>query len=175
MRIQFCQQTPFRGKKMTLKSNEVNEKIDPQNILNKANNDKIANILLKYSNFTPTQFECLIIDYLSQNYSDIELTYKQKTLFRSKKVSRGSFSRSLQQARGNIISSIYTILLLMYIGIYDNPPFEEYRNLSEKLREYITRIESENVSRSRQILVRIESELLEGIAELAHSKHLKPM
>ena len=85
MRIQFCQQTPFRGKKMTLKNNEVNEKIDPQNILNKANNDKIANILLKYSNFTPTQFECLIIDYLSQNYSDIELTYKQKTLFRSKK------------------------------------------------------------------------------------------
>ena len=160
---------------MASRITDTTSKKDPQNVLNRANNDKIANILLKYSNFTPTQFECLIIDYLSQNYSDIELTYNQKTLFRSKKVSRGSFSRSLQQARTNIISSIYTILLLMYIGIYDNPPFEEYKNLSEKLREYISIIESEDTNRSRQILLRIESELREGIAELAHSKHLKPM
>jgi hypothetical protein len=148
---------------------------NPQNVLNKAFNDKIANILLKYSNFTPTQFECLIIDYLSDNYSDIELTYNQKTLFRSKKVSRGSFSRSLQQARNNVISSIYTILLLMYIGIYDSQPFDEYKNLSEKLSEYISIIENQNVNRSRQILLRMENELREGIAELAHSRNLKPL
>ena len=160
---------------MSQNNKEDRDNNNPQNVLNRAYNDKIANILLKYSNFTPTQFECLIIDYLSENYSDIELTYNQKTLFRSKKVSRGSFSRSLQQARSNVISSIYTILLLMYIGIYDSPPFDEYKNLSEKLSEYILFVENENVNRSKQILLRMENELREGIAELAHSRHLKPM
>jgi len=64
------------------------EKFNPQNILNSANKDPIVRILLKYCNLTSTQYESLIIDYLSLNMSDIELTYKQKALLRSKSVSR---------------------------------------------------------------------------------------
>lgn len=148
---------------------------NPQNVLNSVNKDPIVNILLKYSNLTNTQYESLIIDYISLNMSDIELTYKQKALLRSKKVSRGAYSRSLVQARSNIISSIYTILLLMYIGIYDSDPFDEYKNLSEKLIEYQSIINNNDPTRRRSVIARIESELKLGIEKLSQNKNLKPL
>ena len=151
------------------------EKNNPQKILNSVNKDPIVKILLKYSNLTDIQYESLIIDYLSYNISDIELTYEQKALLRSKKVSRGSYSRSLIQARKNIISSIYTILLLMYIGVYDLHPFDEYKNLSEKLSEYLTIIENNDPSIRRSVINRIEAELISGIESMALDKNLKPM
>ena len=151
------------------------EKFNPQNILNSANKDPIVRILLKYCNLTSIQYESLIIDYLSLNMSDIELTYKQKALLRSKSVSRGSYSRSLSQARSNVIYSIYTILLLMYIGIYDSDPFFEYKNLSEKLSEYIEFIEKNDSSQRNFLISRIESELQRGIESLAHTRNLKPL
>ena len=151
------------------------ENNNPQNILNSVNKDPIVKILLKYSNLTDIQYESLIIDYLSYNISDIELTYEQKALLRSKKVSRGSYSRSLIQARKNIISSIYTILLLMYIGVYDLHSFDEYKNLSEKLSEYLTIIENNDPSIRRSVINRIEAELISGIESMALDKNLKPM
>jgi hypothetical protein len=75
-------------------------------MIDRAYKDPIVGILLKNSNITVTQYETLIIDYLTNVASDIEISYENKTHFRSKKVSRGSFSRTLSQARGNIISSI---------------------------------------------------------------------
>jgi hypothetical protein len=129
--------------------------------------------LLKNSNLTKAQYECLVIDYVIENMTESVLTYENKALYRSKKVSRGSFSRTLSQARGNIISSIYTILLLTYIGIFDTIPFDDYRNLSEKLSEYISLIENMGVVESRQFLKTIESELLVGIRALSEPKNLK--
>jgi len=105
--------------------------------------------------------------------TDSMLTYDDKTLFRSKKVSRGSFSRTLSQARSNIISSIYTILLLAYIGIFDTSPFDEYRNLAEKLSEYLSIIENLEPVQSRKFLRRIEVELREGIRALAKPGSLR--
>jgi len=135
--------------------------------------DPIAAILLKYSNMSRTQYECLIIDYVTDNMTDKRLTYDEKVLFRSKKVSRGSFSRTLVQARGKIISSIYTILLLVYVGIFDTAPFDEYKNLAEKLSEYLALIQISDAVQAEQILQRIERELLEGIRELASTRSLK--
>ncbi len=138
-----------------------------QNTIDRSFNDPIGALLLKNSNLTTSQYECLVIDYLVEYMTDIELTYEDKALYRSKKVSRGSFSRTLAQARGNIISSIYTILLLTYIGIFDTAPFDDYRNLAEKLSEYISIIENLDSAQSRQFLRRIEAELREGILTLA--------
>lgn len=129
--------------------------------------------MLKNSNLTKAQYECLVIDYIIESMTESGLTYENKALYRSKKVSRGSFSRTLSQARGNIISSIYTILLLTYIGIFDTIPFDDYRNLSEKLSEYISLIEDMSVVESRQFLKTIESELLVGIRSLSEPKSLK--
>jgi len=136
-------------------------------------NDPIAGILLKNSNLTKIQYESLLIDYLTDNISDIGLTYENKALYRSKKVSRGSFSRTLSQARKNIISSIYTILLMVYLGIYDSNSFEDYRNLSEKISDYTSLLTDSDLGRNSQVIRRLELELYEGIKTLSEPKRLR--
>ncbi len=81
----------------------------------------------------------------------------------------------MNQARANIISAIYTVLLLFYIGIFETPPFEEYNNLTEKLSEYLTLIQASEDLQARQLLRRIEEELRRGIQSLAEPKALKIM
>lgn len=136
-------------------------------------NDPIAGILLKNSNLTKIQYESLLIDYLTDNISDIGLTYENKALYRSKKVSRGSFSRTLSQARKNIISSIYTILLMAYLGIYDSNSFDDYRNLSDKMSDYTSLLTDFDLDRKSQMIRRLELELYEGIKSLSEPKRLK--
>jgi hypothetical protein len=144
-----------------------------QNMLEQSFKDPIMSILLKNSNLTKVQYESLLINYYSDNMTDNILTYDNKALLRSKKVSRGSFSRTLSQARRNIISSIYTILLLSYVGIYDTPPFEEYKNLAEKLSEYTVMTHDQDNSLSRSRIRKLEIELANGIRSLAEPKQLK--
>lgn len=135
--------------------------------------DPIMTILLKNSNLTKVQFESLLINYYSDNMTDNALTYDNKALYRTKIVSRGSFSRTLTQARKNIISSIYTILLLSYVGIYDTPPFEEYKNLAEKLSEYTVLTQDQNDPNSRSRIRKFEIDLANGIRSLAEPRQLK--
>ena len=137
--------------------------------------DPIVGILLKYCNLTNIQYESLIIDFLSEYESDKSINYEKKALLRSKKVSRGSFSRTLAQARKNVISSIYTILLLSYVGIFDHAPFDEYQVLSEKLREYSKMVQGWDSSLASKVLENIERELVAGIRRLAEPKSLKVM
>ena len=144
-------------------------------MIDRAYKDPIAGILLKNSNITNTQYETLIIDYLTNIASDTEISFKNKALYRVKKVSRGSFSRTLSQARGNIISSIYTILLLAYIGVFDTVPFDDYKNLAEKLNEYNQLIDLSNDMQNMQLLRRIERELTEGLKTLSEPRSLAPL
>jgi hypothetical protein len=144
-----------------------------QNMVNRSFKDQITAILLKNSNLTKIQYESLLIDYYTDNMSDNIITYDNKAIYRSKKVSRGSFSRTLSQARRNIISSIYTILLLSYVGIYDTYPFEEYKNLAEKLSEYSSLMQDQDSLESRSRIRRLEVELAKGIRSLAEPKQLK--
>jgi hypothetical protein len=148
---------------------------NPQNIIQKAFQDPITDLLLKNSNLTKTQFETLMIDLLIDVMSEEKVPFKQKTFFRNKKVSRGSFSRTLGQGRRRVISSIFTIVLLSYVGVFDAKPFEEYQNLVEKLREYLVAVEKSNTSVSRTMLRRIEEELAEGINSMAKPTKLKSM
>ncbi len=145
---------------------------ETQNMIQKAFQDPITDLLLNNSNLTRTQFETLMIDLLIDVMSDEKVPFKDKTLFRTHKVSRGSFSRTLGQARHRVISSIFTIVLLSYVGVYDAKPFEEYQNLSEKLREYLSEIEKSG-TKSPALLRRIEEELTMGIESLSHPTKLK--
>lgn len=158
---------------MLCKVQIVSENI--QNIIEKTFKDPITDLLLKNSNLTRIQFETIVIDLLIDIISDVNVTYYQKTLFRKEKISRGSFSRSLQQARRNIIKSIFTIVLLSYIGVFDEKPFDEYVFLAEKLKEYVIILQSNQFDEKKQVLTRIEHELLNGIAELATPKSIKLM
>jgi hypothetical protein len=144
-----------------------------QNIVKKTFKDPITALLLKNSNLTRTQFETLVIDMLTDIMSDEKISFQQKTFFTSKKVSRGSFSRSLSQARRNVISSIFTIVLLSYIGVFDARPFDEYYVLAEKLKEYVSIVESKELKASRDVLKQIENELIEGIGRLATPTSIK--
>jgi hypothetical protein len=148
---------------------------ETQKTIQRAFQDPITDLLLKNSNLTRIQFETLIIDLLIDVMSDKKVPFKDKTLFRTHKVSRGSFSRTLGQARHRVISSIFTIVLLSYIGVYDAKPFEEYQNLSEKLREYLIEIEKLGGKQSPALLRRIEEELALGIESLSHPTKLKAM
>jgi hypothetical protein len=144
-----------------------------QNIIEKTFQDPLTDLLLKNSHLTRTQFETLIIDLLTDIMSDEKISFYQKTLFRHKKVSRGSFSRSLAQARRNVISSIFTVVLLSYMGVFDEIPFEEYYILAEKLKEYATLIESGEFNLDPINLSRFEEELVAGISELASPTSIK--
>jgi len=146
---------------------------ETQKMIQKALQDPITDLLLKNSNLTKIQFETLMIDLLIDVMSDEKVPFKEKTLFRANKVSRGSFSRTLSQARHRVISSIFTMVLLSYVGVYDSKPFEEYENLAEKLREYLTTIEKSGISRSPSIYRRIEEELIVGIKALSRPTKLK--
>ncbi|HEX9915211.1 MAG TPA: hypothetical protein VGB32_09855 [Candidatus Bathyarchaeia archaeon] len=144
-----------------------------QNIIQKTFQDQIADLLLKNSNLTRVQFETLVIDLLTDVISDDKIPFSQKAFYRRNKVSRGSFSRSLAQARGNVISSIFTIVLLSYIGVFDARPFDDYYFLAEKLKEYVTMLEDKESNNSKSLLKQIEAELVEGISKLASPTSIK--
>lgn len=144
-----------------------------QKIIQKTFQDPLTDILLNNSNLTRTQFETLVIDMLMDIISDEKLSFDEKTLFRTKNVSRGSFSRSLSQARKNVISGIFTIVLLSYIGVFDARPFDEYYVLAEKLKEYSALIDSTGLEINKTDLKRFENELIEGITQLATPTSIK--
>lgn len=145
----------------------------PIKMLQSILSDPLSNILLKYCNLTRTQFETLLIDVITENTELTNIRYENKKDLRSKKISRGSFSRTLQQARRNVISSIFTILLLYYIGFFENIPFEDYLLISEQLKKYVEIINSSNSKDKNKIIFNLENELFEGIKKLSEPKSLK--
>ena len=144
-----------------------------QNIIQKTFQDPLTDLLLKNSVLTKTQFETLVIDMLTDIISEEKVSFQQKSLLRNKKTSRGSFSRSLSQARSNVISSVFTIVLLSYIGVFDERPFDEYYVLAEKLKEYATSTDSSEFNYSKETLKKLETELIKGIRELATPTSIK--
>jgi hypothetical protein len=107
--------------------------------LNGALNDPIVKILAKNSQLTKTQLETLLIDVLAENTSDKQLNYDEKASLRltKAKISRGSFNRTLRQSRENVIKSIYTVLLLGYLGIFESTTLDPYLEIANKLHEYV--------------------------------------
>jgi hypothetical protein len=101
--------------------------------------DPITKILIKNSNLTKTQLETLLIDILTENIAEKSLNYDKKGQFRLTKapVSRGAFNRTLKQAKQNVTRSIYTILLLGYLGIFENTTLTPYIEVANKLQTYI--------------------------------------
>jgi len=101
--------------------------------------DPIVEILLKNSQLTKTQLETLLIDLLAEKISGKRIVYEDKAKMRLIKsgVSRGSFNRTLAQARNNTIKSIYTLILLGYLGILDTPNLDPYIEIANRIREYM--------------------------------------
>ena len=102
-------------------------------------NDPIVKILSKNSQLTKTQLETLLIDILAENISGKYLKYDEKARLRltKAKISRGSFNRTLKQSKENVIKSIYTVLLLGYLGVFESTTLDPYIEIANKLKEYV--------------------------------------
>jgi len=107
--------------------------------LNGALNDPIVKILSRNSQLTKTQLETLLIDILAENISGKYLKYDEKAKFRltKAKISRGSFNRTLKQSKENVIKSVYTVLLLGYLGVFESTTLDPYLEIANKLHEYV--------------------------------------
>lgn len=99
--------------------------------------DPIAKTLARNSHLTTTQLETLLIDVLCENMVGKSLKYDEKAKLRLSRVSRGSFNRTLRQARSNVIQTIYTIFLLGYLGILEDTRLTPYMEVGTKLRSYM--------------------------------------
>jgi hypothetical protein len=102
-------------------------------------NDPIVKIIAANSHLTRTQLETLLIDILSDNIAGKLLKYDEKASLRltKAKISRGSFNRTLKQARENVTKSIYTLILLGYIGVFESTTLTPYLEIANKLHTYL--------------------------------------
>jgi hypothetical protein len=73
--------------------------------------DTIATFLLQKSNLTEVQLDTILA---SEEVGNLDF---RRSLREKQKVSKGSFARTLKQARANIEASIYTIFLLSYLDL----------------------------------------------------------
>jgi len=101
-------------------------------------NDPIAKILAKNNHLTKIQLETLLIDVLAENLAGKSLKYDEKARLRLLKdgISRGAFNRTLQQAKRNVMKSIYTIILLGYLGVFESTKLDSYIEVANKLQTY---------------------------------------
>ena len=101
--------------------------------------DPIAVVLSRNSHLTKTQLETLLIDILAESFSGKQLKYDEKAQLRltKAKISRGSFNRTLAQAKQNVIRSIYTVLLLGYLGVFEDTTLAPYLEIANKLHTYL--------------------------------------
>jgi hypothetical protein len=138
-------------------------------------NDPVVKILSKNSHLTKTQLETLLIDILSENAAGKPLKYDEKAGLRltKAKISRGSFNRTLKQAKGNVIKAIYTVLLLGYLGIFESTTLDPYLEIANKLQEYMEaykRIPSkgEELSERLKVIEMIREELETSLKQLSN-------
>jgi hypothetical protein len=154
----------------------MNLKEKAQNWLNYSLNDPLVKILSKNSNLTKIQLETLLIDVLAENITDKDLKYDEKAKLRILAVSRGAFNRSLRQARHNVTKSIYTILLLGYLGILEEITLEPYLEAANKLKTYIYTqrelIKKRPKEEHIRTVARLHEELKKSLEELSNPRRM---
>ncbi len=137
-------------------------------------NDPIVKIMSKNSHLTKTQLETLLIDILAENISGKPLKYDEKARLRltKAKLSRGSFNRTLAQSKENVTKSIYTVLLLGYLGVFESTTLDPYLEIAAKLKQYMEAHESlpsnlEEVQNHAKVIEMIRDELENSLKRLS--------
>ncbi len=106
--------------------------------------EPILRTLLSRSNLTEAQLETLLIDLVTEDGAAERVPYELKALLRTHRsggrtgrgVSRGAFNRTLAQARKNVLRSIYTIMLLAYLGLLDYSIFRPFEEIASRIGDY---------------------------------------
>jgi len=151
-------------------------KENAQKWLQNALNDVITKILLKNSNLTKIQLETLLIDILTENYVDKPLNYDEKGRLRLNKasVSRGSFNRTLIQAKNNVTEAIYTVLLLGYLGIIQTTSLSPFLEAANKLQTYTNAYKAlsdgaSDTAEQLKVITMLRDELTSILEQLTHN------
>jgi hypothetical protein len=107
-------------------------------MLNETFQDSIVKILLKNCSLTQKQFETLLIDFLSDELLPNRTKSTERPKLRTDRdtVSRGSFDRTLAQARVNVAEAIYTVFLLGYTGLLETPQLEPFLEVGNRLKSH---------------------------------------
>jgi len=104
--------------------------------------EPILKKLQEGSTLSQTQLETLLIDLVVEDQYGAHISYDDKASFRSKKgkrtkgVSRGSFNRTLSQARRNVSRCLYTMLLLAYLGLFESTIFRPFEEVAARISDY---------------------------------------
>lgn len=150
--------------------------------------DPITQLLAEHSHLTEVQLETLLIDYLSDGFHGKHLDYETKASIRSKpqkpssnnRVSRGAFNRSLAQARRNVTKSIFTLVLLGYLGLFETPSLMRYQDLAETIRSYTREYDKVVYQKDKptpthlRAIHQAQTRILEIIEALAKPQSIKP-
>jgi hypothetical protein len=134
-------------------------------------NDPVTKLLLSNSHLTLSQLETLLADSVSYEKA---VKKEQHRLFRPSgmRISRGSYNRTLIQAQNNIIRSIYTILLLGYVGLFDTSALQPFVELSDNLQGYIEEVYSSSPT-GLEVVSELKQRLSEMISALAKRQSFK--
>jgi hypothetical protein len=131
-------------------------------------------ILARSSNLTKTQLETLLIDVLAENLASKKLKYEEKAKMRQVKaeISRGSFNRTLKQAKTNAIQSVYTVILLGYFGVFEDTRMTPYLEVANKLKTYTEAYrdllnKSESAEEQAQVIDMLREELESTLNQLS--------
>jgi hypothetical protein len=141
--------------------------------------DPITKALVERSHLTKIQLETFLIDVLVGKTIQKPLTYEKKAKLRliTSGVSRGAFNRTLTQSRNNIIKSIYTIILLGYLGILETPNLEPYIEIANRIQTYTESYrelwKSKKVSDEHLHIVNmLQNEIEKTLRELSQPKEM---
>jgi len=162
--------------------NRLRLKNNVQKWLMRSLEDPIVKTLIKNSHFTKTQLETLLIDVLAENLAGKSLRYEEKAKLRllRTEISRGAFNRTLKQARRNIIQSVYTIILLGYLGVFEDTRLDPYLEAANKLQAYMdayrqisndTNVRNEHL----RIVSMLREELEASLERLSNTRSLSKM
>lgn len=133
--------------------------------------DPVTKMLIQHSQLTITQLETLLAASLADENTASKSIRRLYCPLRSH-VSRGSYNRSLIQAQNNIIRSIYTVLTLGYVRLFDTATLQPFLELSDSLHGYIQEASAESAD-DKGAFKELNSRLLETVEALANRRSFK--
>lgn len=133
--------------------------------------DPLAMMLLENSQLTLTQLETLLAESIS-NENLIKKAQRRGFRPSKRKITRGSYNRTLIQAQKNVIRSIYTVLLLGYVRLFDTAALQPFLELSDTIQSYIQEVRNSSPE-DHQIIDELNRRLLEGLSALASRRSFK--
>ena len=149
----------------------LDRKMDFRSWLRSALEDPLVKAMMRRCLLTGPQLETLLIDLFADEILGRRLGIEEKASLRlGKKVSRGSFNRTLRQARLNVIKAIYTVLLLGYLGVLASPELEPYVELGSALRRLSEALRRGGVD--GEAVSALKEEVISKLVELSRARAL---